>query len=126
MGIDGNCVEHNLAAAALHVKNVEQIFYANIMGGKRWRIVARKTWRRPRNSPQRMSIGSGIDKHDVIRLLQWLEQRKAPRAAIQALYACWQHALLQSLHDMNTNALIAHQDVAQTQYQCLLQIICHS
>jgi tetratricopeptide (TPR) repeat protein len=39
-GIDGDGVKHHLARSALHVKGVEQVFHANVVGCQSGRIVA--------------------------------------------------------------------------------------
>src|ERR1035437_5147977 len=120
LGINRDSVENYLGTSSLNVKNIQQVFDADVVCGECGRIIAREFGRGAGDSAGRVAVCGCVDEDDVAGALQRPEQCESARAAVQALHIGWEWVLLQSSYYMDADAFIAHDDVAQAQHQCLL------
>ena len=126
MRVDSDGEENNFVCPALNVKHVKQVFHADIVSSERGWVITREAWRSAADRADRTAVGRRINKDDAVGVLQRLQQREAAGATIQALHTCRQCVLFQFSYNINANAFIAHEDVAQAKHQRLYRFICHS
>ena len=70
MRIDGDGVEHYVAATALHIEDIEQILDTYVVSCEGGRIIAREFWRGARDCSWRVAVGGGVNEYDAVGLLE--------------------------------------------------------
>src|ERR1019366_2391728 len=97
----------------------------NVVGGQRWRIIAREARHGAGDCADWISICGRIDHHNVVCLLHRVQKDKSSRAAVETFDIGGQCTLFEGTDHVNADTLIAHEDVAEPEYQHLRPATCH-
>jgi hypothetical protein len=118
-GIDGDGIENDVAFAALHIEGVEEIFDTDVVGGERRGIVGGEAWRGAGDGSRRVPVVGGVDEDDVAGFLQRLKQNESASAAIEALHVRGEGMFFERPDNMDADAFVAHDHIAEPQHQSL-------